>query len=330
MIAELAVRQHGLVTRAQLLGMGVPSDTVRGRVRVKRLHPVHRGVYRVGPLSSPREHEMAAVLACGAGATISHWSGAGLWQVCRPRGAADRVDVTVACADRGRRPGIRAYRVGRSLHAEEVTVLDGIPVTSLARTVFDLAGLAGPAELRQMFARAERRDASAVPANRPARATGSGVVPLASPPGASQAAAGRATGFRGALSALLERHPKRPGAPLLRALLTHDAPQALTRSEAEERVLRLIARAQLPRPEVNAWVERCEVDFVWRDERLIFEVDGFAFHGSRASFESDRHRDARLAARGFRVMRVTWRQITREPEAMLVRLGQALAVTAPA
>jgi hypothetical protein len=107
LIAELAARQHGLVTRGQLLGMGVPSDSVRWRVRVKRLAPVHRGVYRVGPLSSPREREMAAVLACGAGATISHWSGARLWQVWWSHGAEDPVDVTVACADRGRRPGIR-------------------------------------------------------------------------------------------------------------------------------------------------------------------------------------------------------------------------------
>lgn len=302
-IAEIAARQHGLITRTQLLSAGVSGDTVRWRVRVRRLEPVQRGVYRAGSLSAPREREMAAVLACGTGSVLSHWSAAGLWRACGARDGAEPVEVTVACLDRGRRPGIRAHRVGSPLRADDVTELDGIPVTSLARTVFDLAGQAGQVELRRLFARAARTRGN----ERDHGGIGCDVA------------------FRSALSELLERHPRRPGAPLLRALLEDDIPPTLTRSEAEERVLRLIAKAQLPRPEVNAWIERCEVDFLWRAEGLVLEVDGFAFHASRESFESDRYRDAKLVAVGLRVMRVTWRQITSEPEAMLVRLGQALA-----
>jgi len=103
----------------------------------------------------------------------------------------------------------------------------------------------------------------------------------------------------------------------------------MTRSGAEERFLDLVRRGRLPQPETNVVVRGHEVDFLWRAERLVVEVDGFAFHASRRSFESDRRRDAELAAAGWRVVRVTWRQVVDEPHATLVCVAQALARATP-
>jgi very-short-patch-repair endonuclease/predicted transcriptional regulator of viral defense system len=303
LIADIAGRQNGLVTRAQLLAAGAGPDAVRFRVRARRLVPVQRGVYRVGPLPMPREREMAALLACGPGAAISHWSAAAL-QTCgyaggtlpqlSPGAAAMRpVDVTITGVDRGHRPGICVHRVS-VLGAREVTVLDGIAVTSVARTIFDLASEAGSGELQRMLAVAERESPA----------------------------------IRVELLDMLGQYRRRSGVRVLRALLTNDAAPAFTRSDAEERMLRLIGLAQLPRPEVNVRVATVEVDFLWRAEGIVVEVDGYAFHSSRARFENDRRRDAGLAALGIRVIRVTWRQLVAEPEAVLVRLARTLCLAA--
>jgi very-short-patch-repair endonuclease len=98
----------------------------------------------------------------------------------------------------------------------------------------------------------------------------------------------------------------------------------MARSEAEERFLALVRRAGLPEPEVNVALHGYEIDFLWRDERLAVEIDGYAFHGDRDAFEADRRRDADLAARGIQVMRVTWRRIAKDPVATLVLLAQVL------
>jgi very-short-patch-repair endonuclease len=119
---------------------------------------------------------------------------------------------------------------------------------------------------------------------------------------------------------------RRPGAARLRAVL--GSSPAHTRSKAEERFLALVGRGQLARPEVNVKVCGYEVDFFWRKERLVTEVDGFAYHSSSNHFETDRRRDADLSAAGIRVLRITWRQLVREPEAILVRLALALGRTA--
>ncbi|MGH7552236.1 MAG: endonuclease domain-containing protein, partial [Longimicrobiales bacterium] len=131
---------------------------------------------------------------------------------------------------------------------------------------------------------------------------------------------------RAKLRSLAARHGSRRGTPLLCGLIEDETGPAWTRSEAEERFLALIRKAELPTPEVNVSIGKCEVDFFWRHERLVVEVDGFAFHSSQRKFESDRRRDARLSASGVRVVRVTWRQVVDEPEAMLVRVAQTLAL----
>jgi very-short-patch-repair endonuclease len=122
----------------------------------------------------------------------------------------------------------------------------------------------------------------------------------------------------------LERYG--PGRPALRAALQADDEPQLTRSEAERRLLELIRAAGLPRPRTNARVRGLEVDFVWPDQRLIVEVDGFTHHGPRAAFERDRRRDGSLLAAGYRVLRVTWRQLVEEPERVIATIASALAV----
>jgi very-short-patch-repair endonuclease len=289
-IDAIAARQHGVITGAQLRAAGLGPHAVKYRLAGKRLHLVQRGVYRVGPLLTRRGQQLAAALACGAGAVLSHRSAAALWRIIPEADAP--IEVTSRGANRHRRPGIRPHR-GR-LGDDDVACVDGIPVTSVARTLLDLAGTAPPGELDQALARAER-------------------LGLANP---------------AEVESLLARHPKARGARVLRALLGVRGGVPLTRSEAEKRFLQLTRKAQLPAPRTNSRVVGHEVDVLWPAERLVVEIDGVAFHSSPASFEQDRSRDAQLAAAGFQVVRVTWRQMVREPEAVIARVAQALALRA--
>ncbi|MEJ2218978.1 MAG: type IV toxin-antitoxin system AbiEi family antitoxin domain-containing protein [Gemmatimonadota bacterium] len=160
-IVALAVRQQGVVTRRQLIEAGLSPWAVAHRLRSGRLHRLHAGVYRVGPLMPPHAREMAAVLASGPGSVVSHFSAAsfrGLWveqMDAAERSDASPVHITVVHANRGNRPGIRAHRVVR-LNRGEWTVETGIPVTTPERTLVDLAGMVGSRELEGMLATAER------------------------------------------------------------------------------------------------------------------------------------------------------------------------------
>lgn len=308
-VAVVAAGQHGVITRAQLLAAGFTGGAVRSRVRAGRLTVLHRGVYRVGPLEAPWAREMAAVLAGGAGAVVSHRSAAGLWGLLpepeerrpgsraalvlrRPALPAARapVDVTVAGANRGRRPGIRVHRVEELLPGDRAT-RDGIPVTAPARTLADLAAVVGAGELERAVAQAEREGLT----------------------------------DREALRAVLARRRARPGSPALRAVLGHPGGPAFTRSGAEAGFLALVRRAGLPAPRANVPLGPFEVDFLWSDVRLVVEVDGFRYHGTRAGFEADRRKEAWLAAAGFQVLRLSWRQIHQEAVPTAVQVGQALA-----
>jgi very-short-patch-repair endonuclease len=298
-IAALTSLQHGVITRRQLVNQGLTRSMVDIRVNSRRLVPMHHGVYRlgslVGPLEPPLCRVMAAVLACGPGAVASHLSAGVLWRLLRAMTLHAAVHVTIAAGDRGRRPGIRRHRA-RTLGAEDVAVVDGVPVTAPARTLVDLAGGVRARTLEQAIAEAERLDLV----------------------------------DRQALAAALSRAPHSKGATLMRKLIADDAHVPFTRSSAEEQFLALARRADLPLPETNVRVGEYEVDFLWRSERVVVEVDGFTFHSSRPSFETDRQRDARLAVMGFRVVRVTWRQLTKEPHAVLVRLARLLGPADPA
>jgi very-short-patch-repair endonuclease len=288
-IAELAAKQRGVITRAQLLELGMTRTTIDNWVKHSRLHSLYRGIFLLGhprPIAGARQ--LAAVLACGRGAVLSHLSAAGLWRLLP--GREGDVDVTVPGRNPGRRRGIRVHRVN-ALDRRDVRKLGGIPITSPARTIFDVAAVVRRRELEQALAEAYAR--------RLAR--------------------------RSDFISLLARRSSLPGTRALRALLDEGTP-ALTRSQAEERLLALIRTAELPAPEINVRIGRHEVDFMWRDQRLIVEVNGFRFHSSRSAFEHDRRRDAELISQGFRVIRITWRQIFDRPEALTARLAKALVV----
>jgi very-short-patch-repair endonuclease/predicted transcriptional regulator of viral defense system len=294
-IRAITARQHGVVTRAQLLELGLTSAVVDGWIRSHRLRRLHRGVYLggafVGSLAPERSREMAAVLAASPEAWVSHASGARLWQLRLRHPDRAGIHVTILGHDRGRRPGIIPHRVS-ALSAEDTTEVDGIPVTTPARTVIDLASQFRPRVLEQVMAEAQRK----------------GLAEIED------------------VAAALERKPRTRGAFVLRRLIETGNRFAFTRSEAEERLLALIAKGEIPTPETNARVGQDEVDFFWPLEGVVVEVDGFQYHSSRQRFEVDRQRDARLAAMGLYVVRVTWRRITENPHAVLVQLAQVLAL----
>lgn len=304
-IDRLSVRQHGIVGRRQLLVAGVPQHVVDYRVGKRRLHPVYPGVYRLGPVRARFSREMAAVLACGDGAVVSHGSAATLWGLrpdpgpgrapARERrggggGRAQIVDVSIRHGCRSPGPGVRVHRIA-TLESAEITTTHGIPVTAPPRTILDVGAYCGVRELERMVATAERRG-------------------LAS---------------RRQIAALVARFPRRRGTRALRSLLAQEAGAGFVRSEAESLLQALVRKAGLESPRTNVVVHGYEVDSLWPQARLVVEIDGFAFHSSRAAFERDRDRDSALTGAGYRVIRVTWRQLKAAPEVFLVRLAQALA-----
>jgi very-short-patch-repair endonuclease len=283
----LAATQHGVVTRAQLLAVGVPPDTVDRRIACKLLVPLHRGVYAVGLPVSVRGRALAALFACGADAAVSHQTAAGLLRFFPADSANGHVHVILARGDR-RRSGIRIHRI-RDIRPDEVTTLDQIRQTTPARTLLDLAATVAARDLEK----------------------------------ATVEALGMRLTTPAELGEMVRRHPAHRGSGRLRALLgTSDS--IVTRSEAERAFLALVRRAGIHVPETNATVAGFEVDAVWHREKLIVEIDGKAFHSTSGRIAADRRRDFALAAAGYRVIRVTWHQLVRTPEALLVQLTRAL------
>lgn len=288
-IRDLAGRQHGVVARTQLIRAGVPVHVIDYRVKKGRLRLLNRGVYRVGPVAGRHEREMAAVLGSGDSAVLSHHTAVSLWELMRYGNNKARVEVSVRHGCRRSTSTVLVHRMA-GLRVDETTVLDGLPVTAPARTLLDLAAASRPRDVEQALARADRRKLVT----------------------------------RSRITTLLERHPRYPGTPVLRAVLALGDEPAFCRSEAELQFLTLVRKTTLPRPRTNVVVNGLEVDFLWRSAALVVEIDGFAYHGSSAAFERDRNRDAMLMSTGYRVMRVTWQQLSKEPEEVLVRLTKAL------
>lgn len=285
-IARIAESQHGLVAVHQLEGLGLRIGAIDKRVAAGRLHRIYQGVYAVGhSLLSTDGHRLAAVLACGPSAVLSHRSAAAHWGIRQD--SRDRIDVT-APGRRGREPsGIDAHRHG-SLHPSDRTVERGVPCTTLARTLLDLAGVVSPRQLRNAITQAEVQ----------------GLFDL------------------GAVRRVIARSRRRRGvARLRRAISLLDPDDQRTRRELERRFLALCRRADLPAPEVNAPLSPAgipiEADFLWRDARLIVETDGRATHGTARAFEEDRRRDQRLTLAGWDVIRCTWNQVVHEPESLI-------------
>jgi len=283
-VLAVARRRHGVMAVGQLVEAGLSHDAVLHRVKQGWLRRVHRGVYLLGPLETPYSRALAAVLACGDGALLSHRAAAVLWGLVAPPMHA--IHVTVG-RDARSRDGIRVHRT--TIHPADATRRHGIPVTSPARTLLDVAATT-PRELDRALNEAH-------------------VLRLVTDL---------------SLNEQFSRYPGHRGTAALREAIRPEP--KLTRSEAERRALELIGRARLPEPETNVKVAGHEVDLLWRAERLIVEVDGYAFHSMRRSFEHDRRRDQVLLARGYRVMRVTWRQLSDEPEATAATLATALSL----
>jgi very-short-patch-repair endonuclease len=287
-LREIGAAQHGVATRAQLLARGVSVHAIDQMVRTARIVVLRRGVYQIGPLPVGRAAEAAAVLACGPEGRVSHMSAAALQGVLDANRTHPPVEVTMPRRKRRKIEGVRIHRV-RDLRPDEVTEVDGIPVTTPARTLLDISETLGAREVEQALAKALRMNLVT----------------------------------REEMCQMVERHPRHPGARLLRQLLDAEGGPSFTRSEAEEKLLEITRSARLPAPELNVKVLGHEVDFLWRNARLVAEVDGYAFHASRISFAADRQRDAELTAAGYRVLRFTWEDLTDHRLATAVRLGQA-------
>jgi hypothetical protein len=287
-VAEIAARQHGVIARGQLLALGLGSTSVERRIRAGHLHPVHFGAYAVGHRRLTQHGIwMAAVLACGDGALLSHRSAAAHWGIEEERGL---VHVTVRHRGTHGRPGIAIHQT-RRLEDDERELRHGIPVTSVARTLLDLAGVLNLKRLRRALEEADRL----------------GILDLA------------------ALNALLLRTTGRRGAGRLRDLLAaHRGPETISRSELERLFLGLCRDAGIPRPAVNVDVLGYEVDCLWPDAKLVLELDSWGFHRGRAAFENDRRRDAALQRAGYRVLRITYRRLVDESEAVIADLRALL------
>jgi very-short-patch-repair endonuclease len=285
-VVALAAAQHGVATTALLREAGLSRHAVAHRVARGWLRRLHHGVYLVGALEGPWSRAMAAVLAYGDGALLSHQPAAVLWGSHPPPAGA--MHVTVVARDARGRDGIRAHTVAR-LHPADTTHRLGIPVTSAARTLVDLATQATQRDLSRAVDEAR-------------------VLRLVTDH---------------SLNEQLRRYPAHRGTCALKNAITSEP--RLTRSEAERRLLELIRAAHLSEPQTNAALAGHEVDFLWPSHRLVVEVDGYAFHSKRSSFERDRRRDAALTLAGCRVIRITWRQITEQPELVIATLAGGLA-----
>lgn len=273
---DLAERQYGVVSRGQLLDAGLSRRGIQHRLKTGRLHSVAAGVYAVGRPELTRNGSwMAAVLACGPGAALSHRSAATLWGVGRERG---EIEITVRTASPRRRPGIVVYR-RPTLADRDLVERDGIAVTGLVRTFVDIAAVLRPREVERSVNEADRLE-------------------LIDPPG---------------LRLELQPYRGEPGVRPLRALLDRRTFR-LTRSELERIFLPLAARAGLALPMTKQWVNGYEVDFYWPKLGLVVETDGLRYHRTPAEQARDRLRDQAHTAAGLINLRFTHEQVRYQPE----------------
>jgi very-short-patch-repair endonuclease len=285
-VADLAAAQHLVVELAQLVELGWSASAVRKRASTGLLHRCYRGVYSLVPprLLKREGRWMAAVLACGPGAVLSHRS-AGALHAVRPYNGT-KIDVTIPGRVHRGQPGIVIHR-STTLAEADTTDLDGIACTTVARTLFDLADVTRRRGLERAFDQSEILEAFDLTA----------------------------------MQDQLERNRgRRRASGLVKVVLNeHYIGSTPTLSWFEERLLPITRSLGIPDPEVNQWLilpdggAAIKPDFMWRQQRLIIETDGAKTHGTRQAFESDRRRDQRLVLAGWRVIRITWRQLKRRP-----------------
>jgi very-short-patch-repair endonuclease len=284
-LARLAGAQHGVVSRDQLRDdIGLSDSAITRRIAGGGLIAVHRGVFAVGHAAiTTRGRWWAAVLACGPDAALSHRAGGDLLDFW----ASARYDIDVIARRQVRQPGIDAHR--HRLHPDDVTTRDGLPVTTVARTLLDLADVLTPRQLGQAYDRAR--------INR--------LVTLED------------------LTTQLARANGRRGASKLRAIVDAERPPAATASHLERAFLDLIRAAGLPEPRVNEHVHGVKADFHWPEHRLIVETDG-AQHAGRRAARADRRRDALLLVEGWRTLRFTSEDVLEDQRHVLAVLRPLL------
>jgi len=277
-IGQLAARQHGVVSRGQLLDVGVSDKAMERRLGSGHLVRLHRGVYAVGHAQLRREGRwLAAVLAVGPGAVLSHRAAAALHGIRESDGA---VDVTTT-----RRASTRGVVVHRTtvLADADVTTRTGIPVTTVARTLVDLSTILPAERVAKLLRETDRRGRLDAPALRQTL----------------ERTSGRGGPGPRALRAALAEHGRLAKSPTL--------------SELEDCFLALLDAHDLPRPLTNHLIEGMKVDAAWPRERLVVELDSWAFHADRGAFQEDRERDVRLARAGFTAVRFTHTHVTGRP-----------------
>jgi hypothetical protein len=283
-ISLLAQRQHGNVTWKQLLGLGLSRGAIGARLESRRYVAVHKGVYCVGPWrDDPVSRAAGAVLACGDGAVLSHASAASLW------GLVPRWSFPLEVTARGERerPGIVTHRC-QSFQPRDVTRERGVPTTSRARTILDIAPRLTTNQLKRMVNDARRP----------------GLLRLE------------------AIRDVVERNRRHPGAKLLKPFA--ETTQNPTNSGFEDDLLAFTEGYGLPTPLINVDVNGRQADAYFPDHKLIVETDGWEFHNDRQAFESDRERDAENLRHGISTVRITRDRLTAEPDREAARLQQIL------
>jgi very-short-patch-repair endonuclease len=286
-LAELARRQHGVVSRRQLLELGHARATISVWEKDGKLHRIHRGVYAVGHEGLSWQGRLQAAVLANEPAVASHITAAWIWGLLRTRPGTFHL---TAPTRRHRKEKVVVHFA--RLETDDVTTVDGIPVTSPGRTVLDLA----PNKSRRDLGRFLRSldDDELLDRRR--------------------------------VEALLSRTAGHPGNAKLTAALRAYKPETATlRSDLEKRFRRLVLRAGLPTPQTNVVVEGYELDAYWEAEGFAVELDVYATHGSPTSFEADREREDELLLAGIELIRVTDVRLDREPRETVARVAAHLA-----
>jgi very-short-patch-repair endonuclease len=292
-ISRLAARQKTIVSGAQLRALGLGRRAIKYRVETGRLHVVFRDIYSVGCGElPPLAREQAALLACGRAAFISHRSAALIWGL--DNGERPEVEVSVVGRYCASREGIRVHRI-RAIDRRELRQHEGLWVSSPARTVLEIAALASINEVEWTIER--------------------GLVQRVLEPRE--------------VDAVLARNERCRGAARVAAVIGDDTATEMIRSRTEKHFLRLMRDAGLPRPDVNVGRGRSELDFVWRDQRLVVEIDGYTFHRGPAAFRRDHEKNLVLQDDRFEIMRFTHDHVEQRPILVVARVAAALARRTP-
>jgi hypothetical protein len=286
-IRELAERQHGVIAHGQLLNLDLGKGLALRRREGGLLIPLHRGVFALGHERLTREGRwMAAVLACGPGAALSHFSAGHLWNLCGSHGPAEVLRRSGGATHEG----LRLHQT-RRLEPYEVTLEKGIPVTSVERTLLDLAGRMDAKRIERTLVQADRSGNLSWPA----------------------------------LARILVKRRGRRGAGRLKRIAAEVDPRAVeTLSVTEIDFLALWRETGLELPAVNILVEGHLVDFLWPRQKVVVETDSWGFHGDRPSFERDHQTDVDLVAAGYDVHRTTYKMLERDPDPFLANVRRAL------